>query len=178
MQGEIISFVAKGTNSGKTYLMEKLIGAFKARGKKVTAVKHGTHRMEVDKKGKDTCKFAEQGADRVILFSDSALLLYELKSPDLDHLVSLAGEGVDIILLEGFKNGPFKKIEVFNPDLYDSPLCLEESAKGYIAIVSRERIDVKLPWFSFEDTGALCDFIEEHLRQETPLAGGAESEVP
>jgi molybdopterin-guanine dinucleotide biosynthesis adapter protein len=164
MQREIISFVARGTNSGKTYLMEKLIGALKARGKRVTAVKHGTHRMEVDKEGKDTYKFARRGADRVILFSDKALLLYELKEPDLEHLVSLAGEGADIVLLEGFKNSPFKKIEVYNPDLYDSPLCLEESAAGYIAIVSRERVDVKLPWFSFEDIDALCDFIEEHSR--------------
>ncbi|HOX00699.1 MAG TPA: molybdopterin-guanine dinucleotide biosynthesis protein B, partial [Deltaproteobacteria bacterium] len=115
MQAPIISFVAKGTNSGKTYLMEKLVGEFKARGKKVTAVKHGTHRMEVDKEGKDTWKFAQQGADRIILFSDRALLLYELKEPDLDHLVSLAREGSDIVLVEGFKSGPFKKIEVFNP---------------------------------------------------------------
>ncbi|HNY66686.1 MAG TPA: molybdopterin-guanine dinucleotide biosynthesis protein B [Deltaproteobacteria bacterium] len=160
MQGTVISFVAKGTNSGKTYLIEKLIGEFKARGKRVTAVKHGTHRMEVDKKGKDTYKFAQQGADRIILFSDSAMMLYELTSPHVERLVSLATEGVDIVLVEGFKSGPFRKIEVFNPDLYDSPLCLEESGEEYIAIVSREYLDVGLPWFSFEDLHGICDFIE------------------
>jgi molybdopterin-guanine dinucleotide biosynthesis adapter protein len=171
MQGAIISFVAKGTNSGKTYLIEQLIGEFKARGKKVTAVKHGTHLMEVDKKGKDTYKFARKGADRIILFSDNAMLLYELKTPALDHLVSLAWEDADIVLLEGFKSGPFKKIEVFNPTLYGSPLCLEEPDKGYIAIVSREYLDAKLPWFSFEDVTGLCDFIEERVREETERAG-------
>lgn len=165
MQAPIISFVAKGTNSGKTYLMEKLVGEFKARGKKVTAVKHGTHRMDVDKEGKDTWKFAQQGADRIILFSDRALLLYELKEPDLDHLVSLAREGSDIVLVEGFKSGPFKKIEVFNPALYDTPLCLEEPGDDYIAIVSGEYTDANLPWFSFEDVRGICDFIEGQCGQ-------------
>ncbi len=165
MQAPIISFVAKGTNSGKTYLMEKLVGEFKARGKKVTAVKHGTHRMDVDKEGKDTWKFAQQGADRIILFSDRALLLYELKEPDLDHLVSLAREGSDIVLVEGFKSGPFKKIEVFNPALYDTPLCLEEPGDDYIAIVSGEYIDANLPWFPFEDVRGICDFIEGQCGQ-------------
>jgi molybdopterin-guanine dinucleotide biosynthesis adapter protein len=160
MQRAIISFVAKGTNSGKTYLMERLIAEFKSRGRKVTAIKHSTHLMEVDKKGKDTQKFAQQGADRIILFSDNALLLYELGEPDIDHLVSLAGENTDIILLEGYKKGPFQKIEVFNPALYGSPMCLEEPGNDYIAIVSREYIDVKLPWFSFEDAAGICDFIE------------------
>lgn len=165
MQAPIISFVAKGTNSGKTYLMEKLVGEFKSRGKKVSAVKHGTHRMEMDKEGKDTWKFARQGADRIILFSDRALLLYELKAPDLDHLVSLAREGADIVLVEGFKNGPFKKIEVFNPGLYGTPLCLDEPSGDYLAIVSREYTDVNLPWFSFEDVRGICDFIEARCGQ-------------
>jgi molybdopterin-guanine dinucleotide biosynthesis protein MobB len=162
----ITAFVAKGTNSGKTYLIEKLISEFKARGKKVSAVKHSTHLMEVDKKGKDTYKFAEKGADRIVLFSDNAIMLYELAQPDVDKLASLAGSGMDIVLLEGFKGGPFKKIEVYNPALYDAPLCLEEPGGGYIAIVSREYIDVGLPWFSFDEVQKICTFIEEQGRKQ------------
>lgn len=157
----ITAFVAKGTNSGKTFLIEKLIVEFKARGRKVAAVKHGTHLMEVDKKGKDTYKFAERGADRIVLFSDNAFMLYELAEPDIDKLVSLAGKDMDIILVEGFKSGPFRKIEVYNPALYETPLCIEEPGPNYIAIVSSECIDVGLPWFSFDEVGRICDFIEE-----------------
>jgi len=161
----IIAFVAKGTNSGKTYLIEKLIGEFKARGKRVTAVKHGTHLMEVDKKGKDTNKFAEKGADRIILFSDNAFMLYELSAPSIEKLTSFAQKDVDIVLVEGFKAGPFRKIEVFNPDLYDKPLCLEEPDGNYIAIVSREFIDTGLPWFSFDEVQELCSFIEKQVKK-------------
>lgn len=168
MTENIVAFVAKGTNSGKTYLIEKLISEFKTRGKKVTAVKHGTHLMEVDKKGKDTYKFAERGADRIILFSDNAFMLYELSAPSLDRLTSFAGEGMDIVLVEGFKAGPFRKIEVFNPDLYEKPLCLEEPDSNYIAIVSREFIDVGLPWFSFDEVLDICSFIEEQTGKPQP----------
>jgi molybdopterin-guanine dinucleotide biosynthesis adapter protein len=160
MAENIVAFVAKGTNSGKTYLIEKLISEFKARGKRVAAVKHGTHLMEVDKKGKDTYKFAEKGADRIILFSDNAFMLYELAPPGIDELATLAGKGMDIVLVEGFKAGPFRKIEVYNPALYGAPLCLEEPDGSYIAIVSREYTDVGLPWFSFEQFQEICDFIE------------------
>mgnify|MGYP001054806882 CR=1 FL=1 len=163
MQKSIISFVAQGTNSGKTYLIEKLITAFKARGKRVSVIKHGTHLHAVDKKGKDTYRFSERGADRIVLFSENAVMLYELKMPDMDYLSSLASAGMDIVLLEGFKAGPFKKIEVFNPDLYDSPLCLEGSGKDFIAIVSKEFIETGLPWFSFDETERICDFIEAQI---------------
>lgn len=162
----IITFVARGTNSGKTYLIEKLITEFKSRGKKVAAVKHGTHLMEMDKKGKDTYKFAERGADRIILFSDNAFMLYELAPPDIDRLASFAEKDMDIVLMEGFKAGPFRKIEVYNPDLYDTPLCLEEPAGNYLAIVSREYIDVGLPWFSFDEVRKICTFIEEQTRKQ------------
>lgn len=161
----ITAFVARGTNSGKTYLIEQLISAFKARGRRVAAVKHSTHLMEVDKKGKDTYKFSQQGADRIVLFSDNALLLYELSEPGIEHLSSLAQNGMDIVLVEGFKKGPFKKIEVFNPALYDSPLCVEEPDASYIALVSKEFVDVGIPWFSFEDIQKICDFIESPDRQ-------------
>ncbi|HQG33051.1 MAG TPA: molybdopterin-guanine dinucleotide biosynthesis protein B [Deltaproteobacteria bacterium] len=161
----ITAFVAKGTNSGKTYLIQKLISEFKVRGRKVAAVKHGTHLMEVDKKGKDTYKFAEKGADRIILFSDNAFMLYELAPPDLDKLTAFAEKDMDIVLMEGFKAGPFKKIEVYNPALYDTPLCVEEPDGNYIAIVSREYIDVGLPWFSFDEIRKICDFIEERSRK-------------
>ena len=163
MYENIVSFVARGTDSGKTYLLEKLISEFKNRGMKVAAVKHANHFAGVDREGKDTYRFARKGADRVLLFSDKALMLYELACPGLEYLVELAGRNMDLILVEGFKEGPFQKIEVFNPSRYDTPLCVENPRGDFIAIVSRERIDTGLPWFSFSDIAELCTFIEGRI---------------
>lgn len=164
MFDHIISFVARGTDSGKTFLIERLISELKDRGRKVAAVKHSTHLKEVDKKGKDTYRFAERGADRIVLFSENALMMYELAMPDLDYVCALAGKDMDIILLEGLKQSPFQKIEVFNPDLYDKPLCTDDSTGSYIAVVSKKHIDVGLPWFSFDDIAKICTFIESRIR--------------
>lgn len=167
MYRNIVSFVAKGTNSGKTYLMERLIDEYKKRGLRVAAVKHTNHLSQVDKEGKDTDKFARKGADRIVLFSDNALMLYEFSCPGTDYLVALAEKNMDLVLVEGFKKGPFQKIEVFNPSSYDTPLCMEnpDDRDTYIALVSREPVDAGLPWFSFDDIEGLCAFIDERIRQ-------------
>lgn len=168
MYRNIVSFVAKGTNSGKTYLVERLIEEYKKRGLKVAAVKHADHLTRLDKEGKDTDRFARRGADRIVLFSDHALMLYEFSCPGTNYLIELAGKSMDIVFVEGFKKGPFPKIEVFNPSLYDAPLCLEnpDDKGAYIALVSREPFDAGLPWFSFDDIEGLCAFIDERIRQK------------
>jgi molybdopterin-guanine dinucleotide biosynthesis protein B len=160
MYKNITSFVAQGTNSGKTYIIERIIEELKNRGRKVAAIKHSMHLPSIDKEGKDTYKFAQKGADRIILFSDNALMLYEMSQPDIEYLTFLATKNIDIILVEGFKSGPFKKIEVFNNTLYDKPMCLEDPSGEYIALISREEVPVKIPNFSFEDLGGICSFLE------------------
>jgi molybdopterin-guanine dinucleotide biosynthesis adapter protein len=158
----VISFVALGTNSGKTYLMERLITELKKRGRKVTAVKHAMHGHAVDPEGKDTHKFAQRGADRVILFSPDGLLMYEARHPEADYLYAMASKDVDIVLVEGFKSGPFRKIEVFNEENYTTPLCVDEPGQEFMAIVSRAPVDTHIPQFRFEDIVAIATFIEEH----------------
>jgi molybdopterin-guanine dinucleotide biosynthesis protein MobB len=161
----VISFVARGTNSGKTYLMERLITELKRRGRKVTAVKHAMHGHAVDPEGKDTHKFAQAGADRVILFSPDGLLMYETKHPEPDYLYTIASQDMDIVLVEGYKSGPFRKIEVFNEENYTIPLCVEEQGQDLLAIVSRTPVDIDIPQFRFEDIESIAVFIEEHTCQ-------------
>jgi len=162
MYENIISFIAKGTNSGKTYILERIIEELKKRGRRVAAVKHSMHLPSIDQEGKDTAKFSQRGADRIVLFSDNALMLYEMMEPDIDHLASVAARDIDIVVVEGFKRGPFRKIEVFNKKLYGIPLCLEEPRKDIIALVSDDLIDVRIPVFAFHDVEGICDFLEMH----------------
>ncbi len=156
---QIISFVAQGQNSGKTYLIEKLIPALKRRGLKVAALKHGQHINPVE--NKDTASFSKHGADRVIGFSDGGILQLQQNSPvNLEQLLNLAGFEMDIVLVEGFKQGPFPKIEVFNDDLYERPLCLDKPG-NFLAVVSRLPIaDCPVPRYSFEDIETLCDLLQ------------------
>jgi molybdopterin-guanine dinucleotide biosynthesis protein MobB len=156
----VISFVARGTKSGKTYLLERVIGELKRRGRKIAAVKHAMHQHVVDQEGKDTWIFARENADRIVLFSPEGLLMYENGHPETGYVFTIASHGMDIVLVEGFKAGPFRKIEVFNEDMYETPLCLEHPDTDYIAIVSRRPVAVGIPQFRFEEIPAVCDLIE------------------
>ncbi len=169
MYDNIISFVARGTDSGKTYIMERVLCELKQRGLTLTAVKHGAHIHMPDAEGKDSHKFAHSGADRVIVFSDHGLFMYTMTPPDIDTLVELAGRGVDLVLVEGFKAGPFAKIEVFNHTRYATPLSLESSDPSYIALVTDQELAGPLPRFRFADIRGLCDFIEERLARRLPV---------
>lgn len=158
----IVSFVAQGTNSGKTTVMERVIAEFARRGRTVTAVKHGLHMHYSDREGKDTHRFAQAGARRIVLFAPQGILMYEQSPPGVDYLASVASSGVDIVLVEGFKSGPFPKIEVFNDTLYPSPLCLEHPSGEYIALISNTPVSAGIRNFLFHETESLCTFIEEH----------------
>ncbi|MCD6570977.1 MAG: molybdopterin-guanine dinucleotide biosynthesis protein B [Deltaproteobacteria bacterium] len=157
----IISFVAKESGSGKTYTIEHVIDELKKRGLKVTAIKHAAHLEILDKKGKDTYKFAKKGADRIILYSKDALYMYELKSPDTDYIIDLASKDVDIMIMEGNKQWPFKKIEVFNSKLTSRPMCIDEPSSNFIAIISDIDMTTDIPCYEFDDIKGICDLIIE-----------------
>jgi len=160
MYDKVVSFVGRGSLSGKTTVIERVIAELKRRGRILTVVKHGIHMQVPDKEGKDTFRFARHGADRVMMFSDDSLFMYENKPPDVEYLVGMAARGVDIVLVEGFKAGPFRKIEVFNSRVYETPLYLEHPNPDYVALVSDKQLEVPIPCFGFEDISALCDLIE------------------
>lgn len=159
MTTPIFSFIASGSDHGKTWLVERLVGEFSRRGLRVCAVKHAAHLDLPDVPGKDSERFARSGAGRTIAFSDHALLLTESAAPSAEHLTVLAGDGMDIVLVEGYKKGPFPKVEVFNPGCGDAPLCAREGCADIIALVSPESCPVDLPRFSFDDISGLCDFL-------------------
>jgi len=164
----IVSFVAQGTNSGKTTVMERVIAELARRGRTVTAVKHGLHMHYSDRQGKDTHRFADAGARRIVLFSPEGMLMYEQSPPDVDYLAIVAASGVDLVLVEGFKSGPFSKIEVFNDTLYTSPLCLGQPFGEYIALISNTPVTAGIRNFLFDEIDSLCTFIEERAGLDKP----------
>ena len=103
--------------SGKTTLVEKLIPALKLRGLRVSVVKHAHHEFDIDHAGKDTHRHREAGAFEVVVASDRRLaLMREFERPaelSVHHLIAELYDGVDWILVEGFKQSDLLKIEVW-----------------------------------------------------------------
>lgn len=108
------------SGSGKTHLVERLIPALKLRGLRVSVVKHAHHKFDIDHPGKDTWRHREAGAFEVIVASDRRLaLMREFEKPaqlSVHHLLAELYDGVDWVLVEGFKGSNLLKVEVWRPD--------------------------------------------------------------
>jgi molybdopterin-guanine dinucleotide biosynthesis protein B len=111
----IAAFVGT-SGAGKTALLVALIRHFVTAGESVGAIKHTHHPLNDERRG-DTAKFADAGADPVILAGDGQAILfsadsarhisYRIPSDLLDYFTT------DIVLIEGFKTfGGWPKIEV------------------------------------------------------------------
>ncbi|MDO9113036.1 MAG: molybdopterin-guanine dinucleotide biosynthesis protein B [Polaromonas sp.] len=108
------------SGSGKTTLVESLIPALKLRGLRVSVVKHAHHSFDIDQPGKDTYRHRQAGAFEVVVASDKRLaLIREFEQPralSVHHLIAELYEGVDWVLVEGFKSSDLLKVEVWRAD--------------------------------------------------------------
>ncbi|MEJ5991915.1 molybdopterin-guanine dinucleotide biosynthesis protein B [Ramlibacter sp. PS3R-8] len=116
---KVVSF-AGYSGSGKTHLVEQLIPALKMRGLRVSVVKHAHHDFDIDHPGKDTYRHREAGAFEVVVASDRRLALMrefeQASTLTVHHLLAELYDGVDWVLVEGFKNSNLLKIEVWRAD--------------------------------------------------------------
>jgi len=118
------------SGSGKTTLVESLIPALKLRGLRVSVVKHAHHKFDIDHPGKDTYRHREAGAFEVVVASDMRLaLIREFERParlSVHHLIAELYDGVDWVLVEGFKDSNLLKIEVWRHEAGKPALYSED----------------------------------------------------
>ncbi|RZI94900.1 MAG: molybdopterin-guanine dinucleotide biosynthesis protein B [Variovorax sp.] len=112
---KVIAF-AGYSGAGKTTLVERLIPVLRRHGQRVSVVKHAHHKFDIDHPGKDTYRHREAGAFEVVVASDKRLaLMREFEQPaqlSVHHLIAELYDGVDWVLVEGFKHSDLHKIEV------------------------------------------------------------------
>lgn len=109
----VVAFVGR-SGSGKTTLLERLLPGLHARGVRVAVVKHAVrHAVASDVPGTDTHRFWEVGAAQVALVAQDRLVWTRRYEQDPGYGAALAlVEDVDLVLLEGFKQSPFPKVEI------------------------------------------------------------------
>ncbi len=155
----VVSFVAASSNSGKTTLIEKIVRILKGRGLRVAVIKHASAGFDLDKRGKDSWRFQEAGADAVILSGPGRIALMRKieQEPTLDELAILAGDA-DIVITEGFRKNVKNRIEVFRRGVSgEHPLSLNDPS--YLALVSDKPFDVPVPCFDLNDAEGVADLI-------------------
>jgi molybdopterin-guanine dinucleotide biosynthesis protein MobB len=155
----VVSVVGK-SNSGKTTLIEKMIGELVQRGYRVATIKHNLHGFEIDHEGKDSWRHKQAGARTTVIASPHRVAVVEDMETDLDigELVQRYIRNVDIVLSEGFKKNPFPKIEVNRSEMNQELLC--SPADNLLAVCSDRPFITGVPFLDINDIGGLVDLVE------------------
>ena len=143
---------------GKTHYASLIIKLLVKKGYKVGSIKHAHHDFDIDKPGTDSFKHREAGSNQVIISSSKRWAkIIENNDKNEKNLEELIKEfqGVDIIVVEGFKKENHPKIEILGKGLKNK----NKEANNVIAFVSDELKDTSTPVFKKNDTKNLVDFI-------------------
>ncbi len=156
------------SGSGKTTLAAALIPLLRARGLRVSSIKHAHHQLQLDQPGKDSHRHAEAGAEQVLLAGPRGYALFgRHAAPEPAELLRLLAP-VDLVLVEGFKSYDMPKLEVHRPAAGQPPLW---PAMAVLAVAS----DVALPAcpapvLNLNDPAAIADFLLGNLGLHTPAS--------
>lgn len=159
----IVSFVGR-SGSGKTTLLVQVVQELKARGHRVAVIKHHRHGgVQFDVPGKDSYRYAEAGADHVVLAGPEVIVHRRKVDHDLSlDEVAAALQDVDLIIVEGYKQARAPKIEV---NRRENSKELIFGAEDLLAVVSDQRFVLPVPQFDLDDVhGVVCLLEERFLR--------------
>ena len=107
--------------SGKTMLIEQLLGVLIGEGLSVGVVKHHNEPVETDTPGTDTHRFYLSGADVVGCDAQSIYLRRRENHITLDQALPFLGPHHDLILAEGFKESEVPKLWLLREGETEAP---------------------------------------------------------
>lgn len=147
------------SNSGKTTIIEKLLKHFTEKGIEIATIKHHRGNFDIGE-NKDSTKHLRAGAASVSLISEEDYIVIKKinKKNGLSEILDNIKD-VDLILVEGYKNESFPKIEVYRSELGNPRL--DKRDQNIIGVVSDDLSDEDLPLFRFDEIEELANFIQK-----------------
>lgn len=164
----VICFVG-ASGSGKTTIIEKVIRRLVDRRLRVATIKHTHKNFDIDKEGKDSWRHRMAGAKTVILSSPQRYAVVsevdkEMGVEDfIERFIDI--NNIDLLIVEGFKQDIYPKIEVYREGISNELRCLKD--RTIIALLTTSMDDpsvlssLSIPVFDINDEEGIANFIEE-----------------
>ena len=152
--------LAGWSGAGKTTLLTRLIPHFNAQRLRVSVIKHAHHHFDVDVPGKDSWRHREAGAAEVLVSSEKRwALMHELRGASEPRLPELLEKlsPVDLVVVEGFKREPHRKIEVHRA-ANGKPL-LFPTDPGIVGVASDVAVETDLPTVHLDDIAGVAAMV-------------------
>lgn len=157
---KVIGF-AGWSGAGKTTLLQRAIPRLLGEGLRVSVIKHAHHQFDVDVPGKDSWVHRQSGASEVLVSSSRRwALMHELRGaaePRLQELLAKMAP-VDLVLVEGFKREPHRKIEVHRAA--NGKPWLFPDDPGIVGIVTDAKVETRLPVVHLDDIDGIAGLIK------------------
>jgi molybdopterin-guanine dinucleotide biosynthesis protein MobB len=173
MKQKVISIVG-GKKVGKTTTTENLTAELTKRGYSVTAIKHiSEENWTIDTPGKDTWRFAQKGAKKIVVLSPNEIVTIEKGNTEKVTIKDLLkrAKGNDIVLTEGLKKTVAKKTSIPKIAVVTSHLEAEKALKIYRPILAfsgpfnTQSISKTVPYVNgLAEPEKLADIVEKILK--------------
>ncbi|GHH01219.1 formate dehydrogenase accessory sulfurtransferase FdhD [Comamonas sp. JC664] len=156
------------SGAGKTTLLTRLIPELAARGLRVAVVKHSSDAHPLHRPGSDTDRYQRAGALLAGFASPAGVQLTTGSAPAdaLPRLFERHAGDVDLFLVEGWKDGPLPKLEVWRSGL--GPLLASSRPEVLAVLTTEPELPADLPQglrtLSPEDVPGVADLILARLR--------------
>jgi molybdopterin-guanine dinucleotide biosynthesis protein B len=149
--------LAGWSGAGKTTLLTRVIPHLLGEGLRVSVIKHAHHKFDIDVPGKDSWRHRQAGATEVMVASGQRwALMHELRGerePRLPDLLARMSR-VDLVVVEGYKSEPLRKIEVHRA-ANGKPLLFPDDA-GIVGIATDTMIETRLPTAHLDNIPAIA----------------------
>ena len=155
--------LAGWSGAGKTTLLTRVIPHLLSQRLRVSVIKHAHHTFDVDVPGKDSWVHRQSGAVEVLVSSGKRwALMHELRGarePRLPELLAKMSR-VDLVIVEGFKSEPHRKIEVHRA-ANGKPLLFPDDP-AIAGIATDATIETTLPIAHLDDIPAIAAMMSKY----------------
>ena len=153
--------LAGWSGSGKTTLLVRLLPILVDQGLRVATIKHSHHKARLTTPEMEE-DFAA-GAHECLIAGPERFLLVKAFDEETEHgLKELLARmrDVDLVLIEGFKTYPHRKIEVHRPELEKPLWCLSDP--HVVAVATDDYfLPLPVPRLDLNDPAGIAKFIIE-----------------
>jgi molybdopterin-guanine dinucleotide biosynthesis protein B len=153
--------LAGWSGADKTTLLKRVIPHLLNEGLRVSVIKHAHHEFDVDVPGKDSWVHRQSGATEVLVSSSRRwALMHELRGAAEPRLAELLKKmsPVDLVIVEGFKREPHRKIEVHRA-ANQKPLLFPDDP-GVVGIATDTRVETRLPTAHLDDVAGVAALLQ------------------
>lgn len=153
-------------NSGKTTLIAAMLSYLTAAGVSTAVIKHDGHSFAADTPGTDSWRHLEAGACGTAVFDGEKFQMVRRVPVAATDLIPLFPDA-QLILLEGFKDSPWPKLELVRRGNSEAPVCALETLLALVTDLPTPSRGVRR--VPYGDACAAAGVILDYLREEEAL---------